>query len=108
MAKHKQQEQLVEELDRQAENHDDQEETPRMSRQEAAIKVVAGVRSETTLQELAEEADRIFVEGRGGDDRYSDVEKQTWITLEVLNTAEGLGVLTTEEEWIVRVMPKAK
>jgi hypothetical protein len=86
---------------------EDEEEAPRMSRQEAALKVVAAFKGETTLAELAEEADRIFVEGRGGDDKYSDIDKATWAVHAVLETAEALGVLETEETWIVKVRRKA-
>jgi hypothetical protein len=83
-----------------------EEAVPRMSRHELALKVVAGIRSETTLGELAEEADRLYREGRGGEPE-PDVERQTWIVHEVLQTAKALGVVTLDETWIIKVRPKA-
>ena len=93
---------------RQPEEHDE-EQVPRMSRQEAALKCVAAIRGETTLQELAEEAARLYHEGRGEDEPDEDsIERQVWIVKGVLDTAEGLGILETEETWIIKVRPKAR
>jgi hypothetical protein len=87
----------------------DEEEVPRMSRHEAALKVVAGVRSETTLAELAQEAARLYHEGRGDDPPdEASVERQLWVVNSVLDDAEALGLIEQEEHWEVRVKPVRK
>jgi hypothetical protein len=84
----------------------DDEEVPRLSRREWALKLCGAITDPTTLHELAQEADRLFVEGGAG--RSSDFDKQLWITNAVLDDAEALGLIEQEEHWEVRVKPRAK
>jgi hypothetical protein len=87
---------------------EDQEETPRMSRNEAALAVVKGITGETTLEELAQAADVLYIDGRGGDAKHSDIDKGTWAVHAVLETAQGLGVLELQERWEIKVRPVRK
>src|SRR5262245_6420660 len=72
---------------------EEQEEPERLSRKEAAHRVIAEIDGDCTLNELAEKADKLFVAGRGGDSDYSDPDSAAWHVRKVLDELEGIGLV---------------
>jgi hypothetical protein len=103
MAKQKpQQEQLPQELPQEPPvEKPDVEETERLSRKEAAHRVIAEIDGDTTLSELAEEADKLFVAGRDGDSDYSDPDSAAWHIQKELETLEGIGLVALRWECVI-------
>jgi hypothetical protein len=83
---------------------EEEEEPERLSRKEAAHRVIAEIDGDTTLNELADKADKLFVAGRGGDSEYSDTETAAWHLRRELETLEGVGLV--ELSWECVVHPK--
>jgi hypothetical protein len=87
----------------------DDEEVPRLSRREWALKLVAAITGPTTLQDLTAEAARLYHEGRGEDPPdEASTDRMLWIVNAVLDDAEALGLIEQEEHWEVRVKPVRK
>ena len=61
----------------------------KINRTQAANRVIAAIRAKTTLSELAEKADALFVEAGG----KSDVKASAYHVRRALETAEALGIL---------------
>ncbi|HEY7427125.1 MAG TPA: hypothetical protein VH682_23020 [Gemmataceae bacterium] len=80
---------------------EEQEEPERLSRKECAHRVIAGIDGDTTLSELAEEADKLFVAGRGGDSDYSDADTAAWHIQKELETLEGIGLVALRWECVI-------
>jgi hypothetical protein len=80
---------------------EEQEEPERLSRKECAHRVIAEIDGDTTLNELAEEADALFVAGRGGDEDHSDTDSAAWYVRKVLDELEGLGLVEMSWECVV-------
>jgi hypothetical protein len=102
MAKQKQQqEELPREEPQVEEPREEQEEPERLSRKECAHRVIAGIDGDTTLSELAEEADKLFVAGRDGDSDYSDPDSAAWHIQKELETLEGIGLVALRWECVI-------
>jgi hypothetical protein len=86
------------------EPREEQEGPERLSRKEAAQRVIAEIDGDTTLNELAEKADKLFVAGRGGDSDYSDPDSAAWHIQKILETLEGVGLV--ELSWECVIHPK--
>lgn len=79
------------------------DEPERLSRKECAHRVIAEIDGDTTLAELAADADALFVAGRGGDEEHSDTNNAAWHVRKVLDELEGLGLI--EMSWQCVVHP---
>jgi hypothetical protein len=102
MAKQKQQqEELPREEPQVEEPREEEEEPERLSRKECAHRVIAEIDGDTTLNELAEKADALFVAGRGGDSDYSDPDSAAWHIQRELETLEGVGLVELSWECVV-------
>src|SRR5215467_760008 len=109
MAKKREQEQQQElREETQVENQDveeqkveEEEGQERLSRKECAHRVIAGIDGDTTLSELAEEADKLFVAGRDGDSDYSDPDTAAWHIQKELETLEGIGLVALRWECVI-------
>lgn len=109
MAKQKQpQDELPQELPEnpQVEEHveeasEEVEGPERLSRKEAAHRVIAEVDGDTTLSDLAETANELFVAGHGGDEDYSDTDSAAWHIRRELETLEGIGLVDLRWECVI-------
>jgi hypothetical protein len=108
MAKQKQQqEELPQELPQEPqvngrEAEEQEEEGPeRLNRRECAERVIAEIDGDTTLNELADKADALFVAGRDGDDDYSDTDSAEWHVRKILETLEGVGLVELSWECVI-------
>jgi hypothetical protein len=110
MAKKREQEQeLQQELREETQVEEQQPEEPReeeegperLSRKECAHRVIAGIDGDTTLSELAEEADKLFVAGRGDDSDYSDTDSASWHLRRELETLQGIGLVELRWECVI-------
>jgi hypothetical protein len=105
MAKQKQQqEELPQELPQAPqveEPREEQVEPERLSRKECAQRVIAEIDGDCTLNELAEKADKLFVAGRGGDADHSDTDTAAWHIQKILETLEGVGLVTLSWECVI-------
>ncbi len=73
----------------------------RLSRKECAHRVIAEIDGDTTLSELAEKADKLFVAGRDGDENYSDPDSAAWHIRRELETLEGIGLVDMRWECVI-------
>lgn len=80
---------------------EEQEEPERLSRKECAHRVIAEIDGDTTLNELADKADKLFVAGRGGDPDYSDPDSAAWHVRKVLDELEGIGLVEMSWECVI-------
>ncbi len=80
---------------------EEQEEPDRLSRKEAAHRVIAEIDGDTTMTELADKADALFVAGRGGDAEYSDTDSAAWHLRKELETLEGIGLVALSWECVI-------
>ena len=69
------------------------EKVERITRSAAANQVVAGIDGATTLSELAQEADQLFVDGGGESKTAGRLAAATYYVRRALETAEAVGVL---------------
>ena len=105
MAKQKQQqEELSQELPQGPqveESREEEDEPERLSRKEAAHRVISEIDGDTTLSELAEKADKLFVAGRDGDEDCSDQDSAAWHIRRELETLEGIGLVDLRWECVI-------
>ena len=82
----------------------------KLSRAECANKVVRtwldSSNGDTTIDELSETADKMFVAGRGGDADYSDVDTMSWHVQKVLESLQNLNLVSME--WHCAVHPNVR
>jgi hypothetical protein len=94
----------VEGQDAEEEDEDEDDEPEKLSRTECAQRVIAQVDGDTSISELAEKADKMFVAGRGGDMDYSDEDAAAWHLQKILEVLEGVGLV--ELTWECVIHPK--
>jgi hypothetical protein len=106
MAKKQQQEDLPREemrteepqVEEQEVEEQEEEQPERLNRRECAQRVIAEVDGDTTLTELAEKADALYMAGR---DAEPDPDTAAWYIQKILETLEGVGLVELRWECVI-------
>jgi len=102
MAKQKvEQEERLDQEEQHPVEKQEEEQPEKLNRRECAERVIAEVDGDTTLKEMAEKADKLFVAGRGGDSDHSDLDTAAWHIQKVLETLEGVGLVELSWECVI-------